>query len=166
MPRQVRLLRGSSAARLRVITTALVLLGAVSSTGAAEDPERPRHPVRRATSDVTIDRRVIEAVWAEALTLELRYEVRPGENVEPPVRTEMFLTFDDTHLLVAFKCYDPEPSQIRARFSDRDSAWGDDWVGVVLDTFNDERRAYDATFLVHQDPRLALGGRARRAHLR
>ena len=143
MPNPFGLLRGSSASGLPVITTVLVLLGAASSTGAAEDPERPRHPVRRVTSDITIDGRVIERAWAEALTLELRYEVRPGENVEPPVRTEMFLTFDDTHVLIAFKCYDPEPSQIRARFSDRDSAWGDDWVGVVLDTFNDERRAYE-----------------------
>ena len=142
MPSRCRLLRGSATA-WRVIATVLILVGAVSSTGAAEDPKRPRHPVRRVTSDITIDGRVIEQGWADALTLELRYEVRPGENVEPPVRTEMFLTFDDTHLLVAFKCYDPEPSEIRARFTDRDAAWGDDWVGVVLDTFNDERRAYE-----------------------
>ena len=143
MHSQCRLLREVWAASLRVITTVLLLVGSVSSVAANDETERSPHPVRRVTSDITIDGRVIEDGWMEALTLELRYEVRPGENIEPPVRTEMFLTFDDTRLLVAFKCYDPDPSEIRTRFSDRDSAWGDDWVGVVLDTFNDERRAYE-----------------------
>ena len=128
---------------MRILATALLLLAPLSPVDANDDIERPRHPVRRATSDITVDGRVIETAWADALTLELRYEVQPGENIKPPVRTEMFLTFDDTRLFVAFKCYDPDPSQIRVRFTDRDSAWADDWVGVVLDTFNDERRAYE-----------------------
>jgi len=47
-----------------------------------------------------------------------------------------------SHLYVGFRAYDPEPSAIRAHLSDRDAAWNDDWAGVVLDTFNDERRNY------------------------
>ncbi len=46
-------------------------------------------------------------------------------------------------MLIAFKAYDPEPSTIRARYRDRDRMFGDDFVGVTLDTFNDERRAYE-----------------------
>jgi serine/threonine-protein kinase len=30
-----------------------------------------------------------EALWEQALVLPLRYEVQPGENVDPPVQTEM-----------------------------------------------------------------------------
>ena len=126
----------------RVVAAALLLAAAASPVGAQSSRERP-YPVRRATSEIVVDGRVLEEAWADALTLELRYEVRPGENVEPPVRTEMFLAYDDTRLLVAFKCHDPDPSQIRARYTDRDNAWNDDFVGVVLDTFNDERRAYE-----------------------
>jgi len=126
----------------RRVVTAALLLAAASPVGAQSSREHP-YPVRRATSEIVVDGRVVEEAWADALTLELRYEVRPGENVEPPVRTEMFLAYDDTHLLVAFRCHDPDPSQIRARYTDRDNAWNDDFVGVVLDTFNDERRAYE-----------------------
>ncbi len=122
---------------------AVWLLAAAGVAGAQDGDSRPRHPVRRAVSEVTVDGRVVEPAWSAALTLGLDYEVQPGENVPPPVRTEMFLTFNDTHVLLAFKCYDPDPSQIRARYSDRDTVWNDDWVGVVLDTFNDERRAYE-----------------------
>lgn len=133
----------------RVLIAALLLVAFSSSVAAQQDRERQRHAVRRATSEIVVDGRVVDEAWADALTLELRYEVRPGENVEPPVRTEMFLTFDDTRLLVAFRCHDPDPSQIRAHFSDRDNAWADDWVGVVLDTFNDERRAYEMFVNAH-----------------
>jgi hypothetical protein len=41
---------------------------------------------------------------------------------------------------ISFRAFDPEPERIRARSSDREEAWGDDRVGVVLDTFNDKRR--------------------------
>ena len=90
-----------------------------------------------------IDGAVDDPVWHDALELELAYEVRPGENIPPPVRTVALLGFTDDHLVVAFKAYDPEPSSIRARLCDRDSIFDDDWVAVVLDTFNDQRRAYE-----------------------
>ena len=109
------------------------------------DVVRGKKPFRinKATSAVSVDGAVEEAAWQEALKLELNYEVRPGENITPPVKTEVFMAYNDSALLLAFKCYDPHPEKIRARFSDRDDAWNDDWVAIVLDTFNDERRAYE-----------------------
>src|SRR6185503_15315211 len=44
---------------------------------------------------------------------------------------------------VAVRAEDPEPAKIRARLRDRDNAFSDDFIGVVLDTFNDERRAFE-----------------------
>lgn len=101
------------------------------------------YEIRRVSSPIAIDGAITEDAWIDALQLPLDFEVRPGENVPPPVRTELFLAYDDARLLVAFRCYDSDPARIRARFSDRDRQWNDDWVGVVLDTFNDERRAYE-----------------------
>ncbi len=49
---------------------------------------------------------------------------------------------DANRLYVGFRAHDPDPQAIRAHLADRDQAWADDWVGVVLDTFNDERRNY------------------------
>jgi hypothetical protein len=135
------------AARLAPAVGSLSLVGliAVSVGGFAQDPEPEKvpHVVPRATSEVTIDGVIDEQAWQDALILELNYEVRPGENIEPPVRTTVFVTYDKSCVLVAFRAYDPEPDTIRARFRDRDHIGGDDWVGIVLDTFNDERRAYE-----------------------
>ncbi|MEM9304466.1 MAG: DUF5916 domain-containing protein, partial [Pseudomonadota bacterium] len=60
---------------------------------------------------------------------------------DPPVETEVLLIDTGTSLLVGFQARDPDPEAIRAFFRDRDAAYRDDMVGVVLDTFNDERRA-------------------------
>lgn len=114
-----------------------------SQLHAANDFDRRTLQLTPATSAVVVDGQLNEDAWKNALKLQLNYEVRPRENVQPPVETEVFLTYDETHFLVAFRAYDPDPGSIRARFTDRDRAWNDDFVGVVLDTFNDQRRAYE-----------------------
>jgi len=71
--------------------------------------------------------------------------VRPGENIPAPVQTEALLCYDDHNIYAGFRCYDPEPEKIRAHFSDRDDIWSDDWILILFDTFNDNRRTYDFT---------------------
>jgi len=129
---------------LRALFLVGVLLTATGGAIAQESAQTTKpHSVPRATSEVTIDGVLDEQAWQDALSLELKYEIRPGENTEPPVRTVVFITYDADRVLVAFRAYDNEPEKIRARFRDRDQARGDDWVGITFDTFNDERRAYE-----------------------
>ena len=47
-----------------------------------------------------------------------------------------------SRFVIGFDAMDPNPEEIRAYLRDRDSAYSDDFVGVVLDTFNDDRRAF------------------------
>lgn len=91
---------------------------------------------------IDIDGVFDENQWSGALQLKLNYEVRYTENEEPPVKTEVFLGYTRRSLYVAFKAYDPDPEAIRAHISDRDDVWNDDWLGIVLDTYNDQRRAF------------------------
>jgi hypothetical protein len=144
---------GQPAARVRGVRRGtpnwlpLLAIAIFTVTGGsfAQDPTAVKkpHTVPRATSEVTIDGAIEEQAWEDALILELNYEVRPGENIEPPVRTVVFITYDQGNVLVAFRAYDVEPEKIRARFRDHDKIHGDDWVGIILGTFNDERRAYE-----------------------
>jgi hypothetical protein len=115
-------------------------IAATIGSGTEEDP----YVVPRAASAVEVDAELDEAAWRDALVLELNYEVEPGENIDPPVRTEVMLTHDETHLYAAFRCFDSDPAAICANLCDRDNiASGDDWVGLILDTFNDQRRSFD-----------------------
>ncbi len=91
----------------------------------------------------TVDGQLDEPIWDRALNIELDYETRPGENTPAPVKTQVRMVDTGTALMVAFLADDPDPSKVRAHFQDRDSAWDDDFVGIVLDTFNDERRALE-----------------------
>lgn len=133
---------GGLCGHLRRALIAVALVLAVHGEARAGTVGGP-FSVPRAASEVAIDGVVDEEAWSAALTLELRYEISPGENTEPPVRTVALLMFTESQLLVAFKAFDPDPAKIRARFRDHDDLQGDDQVGVTLDTFNDERRAYE-----------------------
>ncbi|MCB9396963.1 MAG: carbohydrate binding family 9 domain-containing protein, partial [Acidobacteria bacterium] len=94
-------------------------------------------------ADIQVDGELNEPVWDQALKLTLDYEVRPGENIQPPVTTTVRMFTSETHLYVAFFCADPNPQAIRSQFSDRDDVFNGDFAGIVLDTFNDQRRAYE-----------------------
>jgi hypothetical protein len=100
------------------------------------------HRVPRIEGSMKLDGQLDEPLWQSALLLELKYETSSGENTPAPVKTEVLLAYSESALLIGFRCYDPEPSAIRARLSDRDNDPGDDYVGVILDTFNDQRRSY------------------------
>jgi hypothetical protein len=111
--------------------------------GAAGRGGLPPLKVERAASRISIDGVLDEDAWKNAAKMELRFETRPAENTPPPVRTELLVTYDDHYFYAAFRAQDPKPSEIRAHLSDRDTAFSDDFVGIVLDPFNDERRAFE-----------------------
>ncbi|MEM8961250.1 MAG: DUF5916 domain-containing protein [Acidobacteriota bacterium] len=101
------------------------------------------HQVRATNVDITVDAQLDEAAWDTATVVDLPWETWPGDTVPAKIKTEVLFTYDSRNLYIAARCFDPEPDKIRARLTDRDNAFQDDWVGVVLDTFNDGRRAFE-----------------------
>ena len=99
--------------------------------------------VPRTAEEIKIDGNLSEPAWQRAAQVPLKYETRPGENTPAPVETTCLVTHDNSHVYFAFIAHDDDPAAIRARLTDRDKAFNDDFVGVVLDTFNDERRAFE-----------------------
>lgn len=71
----------------------------------------------------------------------------PGDGVPASQSTTAYVSYDDENLYIVFVCEDREPDKIRARLTRREQIFSDEIVGVVLDTFNDKRRAY--IFLVN-----------------
>jgi len=116
--------------------------GGVQASAPSGPARAATYAVPRAPAPVKVDGVLDDAVWKVALAIELPYEFDPGENTPAPVRTECFVAYDEARLYVAFRAHDPDPSQIRAHLTDRDNAGRDDFVGLVLDTFNDERRGF------------------------
>jgi len=101
------------------------------------------HDLPRVDVVVTIDGNLDDAAWQQALQISLDLETNPGENIPARVKTVAYLMEDGKNLYVAFDARDPNPSKIRAYLRDRDSAYSDDFVGIVIDSYNDERRAFE-----------------------
>jgi len=79
---------------------------------------------------------------APAIRLTTFYETWPGDNVAPPVRTVVAISYDAHALYVGIWAQDPDPSRVRAAYADRDNVGpGDDYVELVLDTRGDGRVA-------------------------
>src|ERR1044072_9113311 len=92
-----------------------------------------------------IDGKLDDEVWKTATVLKDFYQVQPGDNVIPQNKTEVMLGYDSRFIYIAFHCYD-EPDKVRANVPKRDQIFDDDYVGILFDTFNDQRRAYEFDF--------------------
>ena len=90
-----------------------------------------------------IDGEISHGEWDAAKTIELLYENDPGHSIKAPVKTIAYMMEDGENIYFAFKAYDPDTSKIRAFIQQRDGIFRDDFVGVIIDTFNDERRGYE-----------------------
>jgi len=111
-------------------------------TVSAQNPPHKKVPLVN-QHNIKIDGIMNETHWEHALMIPLLWETSPAENIPAQVKTEAFLIDTGSSLVIGFKAEDPDPSKIRAFLRDRDSAFDDDFVGVVLDTYNDERRALE-----------------------
>ena len=140
-----------------------VAAGAVPASGvaAAPPPEKSRTQIAaRFKTAPVIDGRLDDEVWKDALLLGDFQQIQPGDNIAPSKLTEMLLGFDDKFLYIAFRAHD-DPRLVRATVAKRDDVAEDDNVRVLLDTYNDQRKAYVLIFNplgVQQDGILTEGG--------
>ena len=85
----------------------------------------------------------LEGAWSNAAAFDNFAEFMPTHGVAAQVPTEGYIAHDDTNLYVAFICHDPQIDRLRASMTDRDGIYRDDFVGIVLDTYRDRKRAYE-----------------------
>jgi hypothetical protein len=92
-----------------------------------------------------IDGVLDDEVWKHAALLKDFYQTSPGDNIPPSKPTEVLLGYDNKFLYVAFRAYD-DAGRVRANVAKRDQIFDDDYVGIYLDTYNDQRKAYELFF--------------------
>lgn len=119
-------------------------LGLLPATARPQPPAAPPPlTIPRIGTPIRLDGLLNEPAWQQAVALEVPYEIRPGDNTPAPVRTECLLAHDENSFYAAFRAYDDAPEQIRAHLTDRDQCFRDDFVGLMIDPFNDERRGFE-----------------------
>lgn len=127
---------------MKLLLGLLAILGLAGPLSA--QPDRSPIPLKRSAGSIRVDGDLSDPGWQGAAVVDTFYETQPGDNAPPRVRTVALLTYDDQYFHIGLRCFDPEPSQIRAPFVDRDQIVGtDDNVAVFLDTRNDRRSAIE-----------------------
>jgi len=66
----------------------------------------------------------------------------PNDGAASSQRTDVYLGYDDRNLYAVFVAFDTEPENVRANLAPRENVDNDDRVGILIDTFNDQRTAY------------------------
>ena len=106
----------------------------------ARSAGNPRVSASRAQGPITVDGSLDDPGWQGAAEVRDFYEISPGDNTPPKVKTTAWITYDGRFFYVAIRCDDPRPQDIRAQFVERDHVFSDqDFAGIILDTRNDGR---------------------------
>ncbi|MET0650267.1 MAG: carbohydrate binding family 9 domain-containing protein, partial [Pyrinomonadaceae bacterium] len=111
-------------------------------------PPEKAQPVRVARFEKApvIDGKLDDDIWKTAAVLKDFYQINPGDNIAPSKPTETLIGYDSKFLYIAFHCFD-EPDKVRATLPKRDDVMNnDDSIRIMLDTFNDRRKAYVLVF--------------------
>lgn len=115
------------------------------------------HAVRSDLS-VTVDGFLLEPTWNKCDVITGFTQRELSEGAPATESTEVRILFDNDNLYIGVICQDNDPSAILHRDMTWDSSFsGDDYITVVLDTYNDRRKGfmfsvnpngaqYDATF--------------------
>ena len=120
----------------------LLFCGQLMQVASASPQTSSTIKIPKLSGEITIDAKLDEPAWKNATRVSIDNVTRPYDNLPSPVKTEALLMENDGVFYIAFIAEDPDPSKIRAFLRDRDRSWGDDLVGIKIDSFNDQRTAY------------------------
>ncbi len=89
----------------------------------------------------SIDGSLDDSIWASVDWGTDFIEVEPDENTPPSVQTKFKILYDQKHLYIALRAFDPEPETITNRLSRRDGFVGDR-INVLIDSYHDLRTGF------------------------
>lgn len=96
-----------------------------------------------AAGAILVDGKLDEAIWSSAPVVADFVQREPAEGGAPSQRTEARIAFDAHALYVAIRAFDTEPGRVVGILTRRDERSPSDWVKVIVDSYNDDRSAYE-----------------------
>ncbi|MGI9076232.1 MAG: DUF5916 domain-containing protein [Gemmatimonadaceae bacterium] len=98
-------------------------------------------PIPRLDADIQINGALDEAAWRQAAVLTGFSQYRPvdGRPAEDSTQVLVFYAADAIHF--GIRAFEAHGQVVRATLADRDNIGSDDLVQILLDTYNDNRRA-------------------------
>lgn len=96
---------------------------------------------RRMQAEIKLDGSLDEAAWREAALLTGFSQYNPVDGAAAEDSTEVLVWYTDHELYLGVRAYEPHGS-VRATLADRDRLSSDDYISILLDTFDERRQAF------------------------
>ncbi len=121
----------------------LALLLLVQATGpVVEGKGSPTAEIPRLESEIQVDGKLDEPVWARATRLTGFWQYQPVDGRAAEEKTEVLVWYTADAIHFGVIAHDRNPAAIRATVADRDNIDNEDYIVLDLDTFHDRRRAF------------------------
>jgi len=116
---------------------------AVVITAKAQLPKQI--PARRATAAIKIDGKLDDAAWKDAPIATNFVELRPVafRKESETNRTEVFFLYNDQGIYIGGYCHEKTKDSIQTELIGRDNFGGNDFIGVIFDTYNDKINGFE-----------------------
>jgi hypothetical protein len=95
----------------------------------------------RLTAEARVDGVLDEAVWSQAARLTGFSQYRPVDGRPAADSTDVLVWYAPDAVWFGVRAYEAHGAVVRATLSDRDNISADDKIEILLDTYNDQRRA-------------------------
>jgi len=92
---------------------------------------------------VDLDGKLDEPAWRLAKWEGNFVQRNPNDGSPATYQTEFGVLFDENNLYIGARAYDPEPDKISSILSRRDDYTESDWMYVSIDSYNDNRTAFE-----------------------
>ena len=126
----------------------LALLGALQQAPADSGPvfDGRQHQLHvripRVEADVVVDGVLDEPVWQRAARLVGFSQYQPQDGVAAVEPTEVLVWYSPSAIYFGIRAREVHGDLVHATHADRDNIDADDYVQILLDTYNDRRRAF------------------------
>ena len=101
------------------------------------------HPLA-VTEAPVIDGRLDDAAWSGKPLVDGYFITNnPVYGLESDQKTRVWMAYDPHNIYLAFYCHDTDPGKIKASITRRDNLFGDDWVGVDIDTLGTRQTVHE-----------------------
>ena len=124
----------------------LLALGLAASTALQDTSAVTAHKQVRAMrvqgAAITVDGKLDEAAWAQAVWISDFVQKRPREGAPPSDSMRIAILYDDAAVYVGARMFSRDPSKIQAPLSRRDNTFQAERMWVSFDSYHDKRTAY------------------------
>jgi hypothetical protein len=135
-----------------------ITISAMTTMAPVQDTMSPRSPSATTSTTATavrarqapaIDGRAEDDVWRDAPKSSDFLQFEPRVDTAPSFKTEFQVAYDEKHLYVLVRLFDPHPDSIMHALSRRDVRGPSDQVILVIDSYDDKRSGFE--FAVNPD---------------